>query len=366
MTETLTVSLDTILGALPKFCGDATLDIEEFLNAFDAVVKDTQLGDPVKILLLKTKISGRARDKMQADEDIKNETIYANLQIKLRKKFKLPVNFLKAQEGFMSLKQKPDQSVEDFALELEQKSKEFLKGSGHEKKEGAKDFVHDLKFNKFLDGIRPDLAFEIRKADLKDFEAALKLAKIIENAHMHKHEEINAIDNKKKANDEIYEYLINTQSKQAEEIKSLQTKLEELKLSKASDNNQTKQETQKFCDICKKTSHITDTCWYNAKIYPTNNLAPIPSNSNAMPTYQSFPRHTENSMRNSYNDSYNRGNGRQTSYNRNAYNRGQNRGNNRNYRRPRANSRFPRGHRNEARNNPRITYPAEPRQNLNR
>ena len=55
---------------LPKFCGGATSDITDFLSTFDIVVKDTLLVDSAKILLLKTKITRTAKEKMQADEYI--------------------------------------------------------------------------------------------------------------------------------------------------------------------------------------------------------------------------------------------------------------------------------------------------------
>lgn len=361
MAETLTISLDSVLNALPPFKGDSTLEIKDFLDSFDAVVAKTQLSDAVKILLLKTKIIGKAKEKILNDDNIRNEIKYDDLKNKLLSKFKTTVNFLKAQDDFMSLKQKPEQTVEDFAFELEKKSKDFLRGSGHMEKDGAKAFVEDLKFNKFMEGIRPNLAFEIRKLNIQEFEAAVKLAKIVENAQIYNTEELNTVKHDNKDNDEIYTFLVNRQYKQSEEIEKLMTELKELKLAASKEIRETKQEIKKFCDICKTTSHITDICWYNAKVYPNGDLTRQTTN-NIASAYNTFP----NSNNDNNAQNYHTENGRQNLYNHDQFIRGRNRGNSTQFRRQRATNRYFRGGRGRNRYTPQITYPTETGQNLNR
>lgn len=106
MANNLTMPLYTVLMAMPNFTGDNKENIESFLYNFDELAKATYISDAIKLLILKTKISGKAKEIIE-NTDISNEKSYQNLKDKLIQEFKTQKNFAQLQNDFISLKQNP-------------------------------------------------------------------------------------------------------------------------------------------------------------------------------------------------------------------------------------------------------------------
>lgn len=100
----------------------------------------------------------------------------------MRQLFKTEKSFAQAQDQFIHAKQLPTQSVEDFTKKFNITAQKYLDSSGHAAKEGAIEFLDIIKLSKFIEGLRPDISFELQKFPPDNFENAVTMAKKIEIA----------------------------------------------------------------------------------------------------------------------------------------------------------------------------------------
>lgn len=257
------ISLDTLINAFPTFDGKKNANIKNFVEQYENLVTEAKIPESLQVILLKGKIIGQARDTVYDNEDINSETDFTKFKEKLLEIFKKESTFEQSQAAFMDLKQMPTQSIDDYVKKFNSAASNYLKKSGCADKEGAKQFLQNLKMSKFIDTIRPDIALEVRKQGPANFEEALKISKQIEIAFQSENKEtvnaINANENKK----DIYEVILALAKKQDEELNTLKA---EFKACKLQDNKQkSNQKEIKYCEICKIKGHTLEECWYNIK-----------------------------------------------------------------------------------------------------
>lgn len=256
MTE---INIENIIQTMPNFDGKKEKDIEFFISQFDQLAAESKMTDKLKLILLKAKLTGEAREIMINTTELNESNNYAEFKTKIVELLKPTVDFQEVQEKFMQLKQKPDQSIEEFTKLFNISASKYLKKSGHSEKPGAKDLLDTIKLSKFLDAIRPDIALEVRKSGPKGFTEAIESAKKIESAlKTIPAEAINTTSTNE--TQLLCETLIEMNKKQSEEITHLKEQINAIKLS----NNQ-EQPQSKFCAICDTKTHNTNSCWYNQK-----------------------------------------------------------------------------------------------------
>ena len=276
----LSASLDAILRALPNFDGENYDNINTFITQYDELVKDADINDKVKLILLKSKFSGNARDLIYNTPDLNDEKDYGVFKTIVINYFKKQIFFAQSQSKFMELQQKPDQTIEEFVKYFNVAAVKYLKDSGHANNQGAKDFLNIMKLTKFIDSVRPEIAFQIKIAEPKTFEEAVNMARKVELALKTSPESVNnmtiqnpvetSIETKTNTKDIIYETLLHKANKQEAEMEKIHETLNNLSLKKQTTDSDKK--LNRYCHICKTKTHDTDTCWYNSKYMGSNHV----------------------------------------------------------------------------------------------
>lgn len=252
-------SVDNILSVLPSFDGKKENNIKLFIQLFQEAADQTKLSEPVKLIILKSKITGTARERMQADTEIISETNYENLKKKLLEIFGTKITFNDAHELFAKLKQNPDEKMNDFILRFNLNASKFLETSGFANKPDAKNMFELMKLNKFINAIRSDIALEVRKRAVTKFSEAVEIARNIETAfNATNFEEINSIAASSK--DELCNSLLKANQIQNEKYEQLKRDFEELKLKAGNVKSNNDIENKKHCDICNLSNHYTNQC----------------------------------------------------------------------------------------------------------
>lgn len=280
MAQTITFSFDSLIQNINNFEAKKEQEIDYFLEQFHNLCEVTKLPDDLRIIILKSKLSGNAKQILMNTPELKDETNYAELKQKLSKTFTVKKSFGEAQQKFTNLKQRPNQTVEEFIKEFNVTAQKYLNVSGHASKDGAKDLLETIKLNKFIDSLRPDIGFEVRKQGPEEFSEAVKLAKKIELALNIPNPEINNINTKPQSS--VLDALLQATQDQSSKMNELQEQINTLKLTGQHSNTK----NNKYCHICEKNNHDTQFCFYNSKNKTTNNTKPT-NNSYS-------PRHTFN------------------------------------------------------------------------
>ena len=296
MADEFTLNIDALVQSIPPFDGEKNKNIEFFLEQFDDFLTSTKIPANLHLFILKTKITGNAKEILINSPELREEKQYENLKTKLISIFKPQTSFAEVQNEFNKAKQLPTQSVADFAKHFNLCAQKYLAHSGHSSKLGAKDFLNTIKLSKFTEGLKPDIAFEVLKMGPNTYEETLKIAKTVEMALNNSKCKINTIQQENKSH--LYEALIKSSEHQDAEIKSLKEELNSLKLD-TSKLIPTQSKDTKFCHICEKNSHTTQNCFYNKKnnkhnsnTYTTPHAPFRPRFTNTNNNYS--PRHSKN------------------------------------------------------------------------
>lgn len=365
-------NLQNLLHTLPPFDGKKESNIEFYLKQFDELATKAKIQDEgLKLIILKTKLSGNAREFLISSPDLQNADKYDNFKQKLLERFQTTQTLESAQNVFMTIKQTPEQNISEFVNSFNNAASHYLTQSGNADKPDAVNFLNLMKFTRFIDSIRPDIALEIRKSGAKDFNEAVDVAKRIERAFNSSNAEIlnNTTSTSQK---ELCESLLNFTKSQTEQINQLQEELNNLKLAKSTEQKS----VEKFCAICKTKTHETEKCFYNKKnsqarqtknhrIRPNNynqnfphpNMHAIPNMGQMMPYSNTFQYPPNNYLGTQY-----QFNSQPSQFTHTADNTFPNNGNHYQYRQTqRGNHRAPQGRRNFRPKiytpTPRITFP---------
>ena len=289
----LTASLDVILKALPNFDNENNLNIKAFVEQFDALLKKADTTDEVRIILLRSKFSGTAREAILNNPELNHEKDYEKFKAELIKFFEKPKLLAQSQAKFMDIQQKPDQSIDQFVRSFNVTANKYFTDSGHANNEGAKQFLNTMKLTKFINSVRPEIAYQLTIVEPKTFEEAVEIARKVEIALKNSKESINNIsaqnsqqnseDSNTKNHDVLYETLLHRANNQEEEMKKLRESLNNLNVNKQNNSN-IENKVNKYCHICKTPTHNTDNCWYNARTMgvfkPQTYRQPLPHNNN--------------------------------------------------------------------------------------
>lgn len=287
MAKKLSATLDSVLQYLPNYEGKTQDNIEFFVQQYDKLVATSDLEDAVKLILLKSKISGKARELFLNLPDLLDCADYEQFKLLLIQTFKQSTIVAKSQTDFMSLKQAPTQTIEEYVKIFNIKAAKYLKDSGHADLQGAQKLLDTMKLHQFISTIRTDIAFELRKADVKTFEDAVNLAKSIEIAFNASENSVNSLNQSAdqtiaEQNNRFSDTLTNIADVYGKQIENIQEQINAIKIAEVRQPAQANKKPHKSCDICKTVkSHSTEECYYNAKTHPNgtrkqNNIPMVP------------------------------------------------------------------------------------------
>lgn len=270
----LNTNLDALLQLLPNFEGKPTDNIIFFIKQFDELVQASELEDNIKLILLKSKISGKAKDLFLNLPNLIDSTDYDAFKTALKETFQQTTLVAKSQADFMGLRQQPLQSIEDYVKNFNIHAARYLRDSGLSDSEGAQKLLQNLKLNKFVQSIRPDIAFELRKSGVDTFDKAIQLAKTVELALHESSETLNYIatgaheTETAQQNMQLSQTVSNITDVYSKQIENLQAEVNNLKIT-AENKTQSENNNAKYCYICNRAnSHVTDNCYYNARKFP--------------------------------------------------------------------------------------------------
>lgn len=272
---------DNLLNILPCFDGKREANISFYITQFDEAAAQTKFSNEIKLIILKSKFTGIARDRLQADTDLHSETDYAKFTDKALKIFGSKISFSEAHENFAKLKQSPAESVGDFIVRFNLESAKFFETSGLSNKNDAKKLFELMKLNKFIEALKTEIGFEIRKRGVTKFTEATELAIITETAfNSTNFAEINQVGTNDTA--DFCQRLIKENQIQAENMAKLKLELENLKLKQQEKTQNNSSIKDKYCRICKLSNHVTENCRRNFPKQNTYNA------QNSYPKYKQY------------------------------------------------------------------------------
>lgn len=255
MASEINVNFDALINTIPNFDARTENDIEFFVNQFEELASAAKLPENIKLIIIKSKFTGHARQQLMSNENLQKEKEYKKFCDKVKEIFQTESDFAESQAAFSNTKQKPQESVKEFTKRFLQAANKLIKDSKCSDKAGATDFVEMFKLSQYIDNLRSDISFEVAKLAPTTFEEAQKMATNIERAFSNQKQDINVIQSN---NSTLYNALLENAEIQNKQIKELTEEINVLKIKKSENNT-----AAKFCYICKKTSHTTDSCWFN-------------------------------------------------------------------------------------------------------
>lgn len=323
MANKISISVDTLLNSLQNYEGKPNQDITYFISQFNEIANAAKIPNELKLIFLKSKLSGAAQDMMINTPTLRDENNYDEFIRKLRQQFKTEKSFAQAQENFLQAKQSPTQSVEDFTKNFKIAAQKYLSISGHAAKDGAREFLDTIKLSKFIEGLRADISFEMQKFPPDNFEDAVTMAKQLEVALNNKKSfEINNMEAQNES--PIYKAIIqlsNTQTQQMKELKDqvnalqkndtqkqadpinineIQEQVNSIRITNTQDQIQENQ-SKTFCHICQKSNHETQNCFYNAKSTAHRMFTPRNTRFSGPRYYTNYYRNTPRFPSNNWN-----------------------------------------------------------------
>lgn len=250
--------LETLIQHIPSFDNKKETNIKFFLDQWDKLAEKSKLPKEIKLILLKSKFSGPARDVLVNSQELYEETSYEKFKELIAAEFKIKIQFEDVQNSFMNLKQSPNQKMPEFIKQFDIAATKYIEESGHSKELGAINFLKRVKLTRFLEAIRPDIALEIRKQGPATYDEATQIAVKIENAfNASKFENMNNTTDTENFIDETLNVLTKVHQ---DEIQKLKDEIERLKI-----NAQPPVEKKKEkCGICSK-NHSTKDCFFNGR-----------------------------------------------------------------------------------------------------
>lgn len=274
----ISYSVDTLIQSLPTFDNPDEQNINFFLESFQQICEAAKIPENLKVILLKSKFTGSARQFLVNSPELRTETDYEKFKSNIIENFSFAVPFEDTQTEFTEAKQKVLESVDKYARKFNLASQKYLEKSGQAKKEGAIALLEKIKLTNFVNGLRPDIAFEVRKFSPSNFKEAVDVAKKIESAYS-KSKELNTIDQQSCTTNSTLTELAKIQAQQISELTAQMNAL--------SKNIQSTPEhniPNIYCHICNKGNHATEHCFYNMKNQSNGFITPSVANRpNFMP-----------------------------------------------------------------------------------
>lgn len=238
-------SITSLINALPDFSGNEDENVSLFVKNISDIcdLKPEVWSDQKKIILLRLHCKGKAEQFLSEDPVASNEKSFENLTNILINKFKRKENFQTISNEFANVVQKPRQTVQQLAEEIQKLAHKFIENPS--KIPDMDQLRSNLMFSRFLEALRSDIKQEVLKFGTKSFQEAVNKAIHIEKALEENTFTVQAMT---AAQNVDIQLLLQQQLENSKMIKELADTVKKLK-----DKGNT-------CHICAK-NHLTTDCW---------------------------------------------------------------------------------------------------------
>lgn len=266
----------SLASSLPTFSGEKDENISYFLNQLKEVAELEEWSPEKKLIILKLNLREKAlKFAISVLED--SDANFDDLEKALIGKFSKDKNFNEIQKEFNDLKQLPTESVQSYAERVEKLANKFGNPSKSNNAE-IKKLVNDLKFSKFVEGLRPDIKIDVKKMGPKEFKQAITLANNIQQA-LEDTDSVSVCNVIKRDNESELSVLLKSQfetNKALQQISENMSRLADNSLkpqvheansynmqpSTSQNSIQSNYGDSVYCHICFKKGHLTTACWY--------------------------------------------------------------------------------------------------------
>lgn len=310
-SATSAVMSTELISLLPRFSGAQGENWTEFKAQFNNIAELSEWEENEKLLILKTRLTGKAFSLIVQLEGEKQDCSWEEITAALANKFEKKRSSQEKQRRFEEIKYGPGMTMEELGNIVRSRTKEYL--AIKQESAETRDLLNRLMLQKFLEVVREDIALEIRKAEIEDFERAVEKAKRLE---------------------EILGITVTANTLQAEAksgIKEIVHSLEMVKLKEEMQEikNQLKRLTEikerreNKCEICGRSNHSEERCWFRnqGNRYGNNNFGRrgAPNNLRRGGVRRNWGEQTEQNTREYQNRQFteNRGRNREQGDNRN-------------------------------------------------
>lgn len=167
--------------SLTNFSGGKDEDIKFFIDKINRISILEDWPAARKTLVLQMHLKGDALKFLINDQRAKNEQDFDNLCRLLIEKFSIKMSFNEAQSKFQNVSQQQGQKVKDLADIIDNLGNIYMNPNNSELPE-VLNLTEKVKLNKFLEALRQDIQFEVKKSAPRTFAEAIEKAKNFELA----------------------------------------------------------------------------------------------------------------------------------------------------------------------------------------
>lgn len=168
-----------LLKLIPTFEGKSGEKVQHFITQFEDVAKLTKWSDAEKILVLKSKVKGRAMQRLLNNTELFAHTNWDKFLKEFLNHFKENKTATQLGQEFQAIKHVPNMTVRDLAAKINTSARDYLQIEG-EQDEAALKMLDKIMLTKFLDSLKSNLAVEVRKQFPIDFQEAIEKAEALE------------------------------------------------------------------------------------------------------------------------------------------------------------------------------------------
>lgn len=177
------VKINTIagyLGLLNSFSGsEPSYPAEYFLQSIEEIGRIAEWADTEKLIVLKAKLKGRAAEFLANSPELREERNYERFKTEFLRHFKNEFPLTYHLQNFTGCRQKPNESVKDFASRVKNAAFGFLQGANFNSPDVER-LADRTKLSQFLAGLNPKIQKHVLNHDPQDLATAIKFAALVE------------------------------------------------------------------------------------------------------------------------------------------------------------------------------------------
>ena len=274
--DSLFPTLGPITNLLPIFEGRESDSIKFFLNQITQMLDSIKLTDLQKTLILKSRLKGNAQEFLANNIELQQEKNYNKVKEVLENYYYTPKTNVQLCAEFNAIKQSPNMTVKQLAQKIKNTAQIYF-NIKPDASEEHKSMIDNLLMNRFLDSLRSDLKWELRKLKILNFNDAITQAQRLEEAFNEQILHINNLTEQQNQNKILSE--MNTQALITEaRFQELAEQINNLRVAPQNAATYAPREIKKglFCSHCKRQNHVYENCFYVKRQQNNERQQPTP------------------------------------------------------------------------------------------
>lgn len=253
---------------------------EHFMQTIEQIAVLANWSPLEKLTIARLKIKGEAMSFLNQNYEARITNDYEKFKQLFLNYFSPEVPFALKLQKLNTCRQQANQTIKEFANELNKLAHDYMEGLASESSE-TKKIVEAITLAQFMNGVNSDIRKSLIIKQPQNFEEAVKLANMIETHEQLSQDNIrvNALEKDGCEDMLINAVLAQTRSQEQlmknvmEEINKLKMQVNNLSEPKEKNqvrevekgNNFQKPMTQRACYICGRTNHIQRNCFLNPR-----------------------------------------------------------------------------------------------------